>query len=378
MPVLRLTAHHEVHCSFQAVKRFRRFYRYLLFSSTKYGAGRLANMNLKDLAKELNLSISTVSKALRDLHDISPATKELVRAKAKELNFQVNPFASGLRKQKTNTIAVIIPEIANNFFTLAINGIESIAQEKGYHVLIYLTHEDMKREVAIIELLQNGRVDGILISLSGNASSTKHLEDLRDKKFPLVFFDRVAEHINVPKVTTDDFNSGIKATEHLIENGCKRISFLSISPTLSISTKRMGGYLEALKNHYIREEPTLVIQCVGDDKKDAALIRQLLKRKDRPDGVFAVVEKLAIFTYEVCEELELRIPDDVKLVSFSNLQTAALLKPSLTTITQPAYDIGREAAAMLFKLVERKKQRFHPEQVVLNSKLFARGSSAKK
>ena len=332
-------------------------------------------MNLIQLAKELNLSISSVSKALRDSHEISAATKEAVLAKAKELNYQVNPFASSLRKQKSNTIAVVIPEVANNFFTLAINGIESIAQEKGYHVLIYLTHEDIQKEIAITKLLQNGRVDGIMISLSGQTSGTTHLEELKEKGIPLVFFDRVAEHIDSPKVTTDDFNSGIKATEHLIENGCKRIAFLSIAQNLSISNKRMNGYLEALKKNRIKQDNSLVLACNGDEAKNTQLIRKLLKRKNRPDGIFASVEKLAISTYELCEELKLNIPRDIKIISFSNLQTAALLNPSLTTITQPAYEIGREAAAILFKLVEKRGYNFLLEKTVLKSTLIERGSS---
>ena len=153
-------------------------------------------MNLKQLAEELNLSISAVSKALRDSHEISTATKKIVLAKAKELNYQVNPFASSLRKQKSKTIAEVIPEIANNFFALAINGIEAIAQEKGYHVLIYLTHEDIQKEIGITKLLQNGRVDGIMMSLSEQTLNTDHLEELKQKEIPLVFFDRVAENID--------------------------------------------------------------------------------------------------------------------------------------------------------------------------------------
>lgn len=332
-------------------------------------------MNLKQLAKELNLSISSVSKALRDSHEISVATKEAVLAKAKELNYQVNPFASSLRKQKSKTIAVVIPEIANNFFALAINGIESIAQEKGYHVLIYLTHEDKEKEIAITKLLQNGRVDGIMISLSGQTSDISHLEELKEKAIPLVFFDRVAEQIDAPKITTDDYNSGIKATEHLIENGCKRIAFLTISQNLSISNKRMNGYLEALKKNGIKQESSLILSFNSDEAKNNDLIRKLLKRKNRPDGIFASVEKLAISTYEICEELKLNIPKDIKIISFSNLQTAALLNPSLTTITQPAFEIGREAASILFKLVEKRGFNFLLEKTVLKSKLVVRNST---
>lgn len=330
-------------------------------------------MNIKQLARELNLSISTVSKALRDSHEISNKTKSAVLEKAKELNYQVNPFASNLRKQKSKTIAVVIPEVVNDFFGPVINGIESIAQEKGYHVLIYLTHDDMQKEVAIIKLLQNGRVDGILMSLSEQTSNTTHLEELRD--MPLVFFDRTAEHLDVPKVTTDDYNSGLKATEHLIQNGCKRIAFLSISPTLSISSKRMNGYLEALKRNRLKQDNNLIISCSGDDETNKEFIRKLLKRKTRPDGIFASVEKLAIWTYEVCEELKLNIPRDIKVICFSNSQTAPLLNPSLTTITQPAYEMGREAATILFKLVEKKRHHFLPERTIFNSTLIARNST---
>jgi LacI family transcriptional regulator len=342
----------------------------MVFVQTKYSI-----MNLKQLAKELNLSFSTVSKALRDSHEISIETKNRVLAKAKELNYQVNPQASSLRKQSSKTIAVVIPEVVNDFFGPVINGIESIAQEKGYHVLIYLTHEDMQKEVAITKLLQNGRVDGIMISLSEQTSDNTHLEALRAKEIPLVFFDRIAEDIDAPKVTTDDYNCGFKATEHLIENGCKRIAFLSIAANLSISNKRMNGYLDALKKHNLKPDPNLIVACSGDDAKNNELVRKLLKRKNRPDGIFASVEKLAMSTYEICAQLNLKIPQDLKVICFSNLQTAALLNPSLSTITQPAYEIGREAASILFKLVEKKGHHFLQETTVLNSTLVARNSS---
>ncbi len=332
-------------------------------------------MNLKELAKELNLSFSTVSKALRDSHEISDATKKRVLDKARELNYQVNLLASSFRKQKTKTIGIIIPEVVNDFFGPVINGIESIAQERGYHVLIYLTHEDMQKEVAIAKILQNGRVDGIMISLSANTSDTAHLEELKEKEIPLVFFDRIAEHIDAPKVITDDFSSGAEATEHLVENGCKRIAFLSISQLLSISNKRMNGYREALKNNNMEVDESLVVYCEGDGKKDHVLIRELLSRKDRPDGIFASIEHLALATYEICEELNLKIPRDIKVICFSNLKTAGLLNPSMTTITQPAFEMGREAAAILFKLIEKKGHHFLLEKTVIKSKLIKRNST---
>jgi LacI family transcriptional regulator len=332
-------------------------------------------MNLKQLAEELNLSISTVSKALRDSHEISVTTKNAVLAKARELNYQVNPFASSLRKQKSKTIAVIIPEVVNDFFGPVISGIESIAQEKGYHVLIYLTHEDMQKEVSIIKLLQNGRVDGIMMSLSEKTLDTTHLEELKVKEIPLVFFDRIAEQIDSPKITTDNYGGGILATEHLIQNGCRRIAFLSISKNLSISSGRMNGYLEALKKNKIKQDNNLILQCAGSDAHNKVLIRKLLKRKNRPEGIFASVETLAISAYEVCAELKLRIPEDVKIIAFSNSYAAALFNPSLTAIAQPAYEMGREAASILFKMVEKKGHHFLKERTVINSVLVARNST---
>jgi LacI family transcriptional regulator len=239
-------------------------------------------MNLKLLAQELNLSKSTVSKALSDSHEISAGTKKLVHEKAKELNYQANPFASSLRKQKSKTIAVVIPEVVNDFFGPILNGIESIAQEKGYHVLIYLTHESMQKEISIVKLLQNGRVDGIMMSLSEKTSDIAHLQELKDKEIPLVFFDRIAEQIEVPKVTTDDYNCGIKATELLIKNGCKQIAFLSISQNLSISNKRMQGYLDALKKNKIKEDKSLIISFEKEEANNSVLIRKLLKKKTGP------------------------------------------------------------------------------------------------
>ncbi len=332
-------------------------------------------MNLKDLAKELNLSISSVSRALRDSKEISIATKKKVMAKAKELNYHPNPFASNLRRQKSKTIAVVIPEIANNFFSLAINGAESYAQKKGFHVLIYQTHDDVQQEISIAKHLQNGRVDGVLISLSSQTNDTTHFKDLKNRGVPLVFFDRVAENIDAPKITTNDYESGYNAAEHLIENGCRKIAFLSISNHLSIANNRMKGYLDALQNHGIEKDKSYIINCDTDKEKNKTLIKNLLQRADRPDAIFACVEELAVSTYIICEELKINIPNDLKIISFSNLQTAAILNPALTTITQPAYEIGSEAASVLFKLLDNKEVILPSKEIVLNSTLIVRKST---
>ena len=335
-------------------------------------------VNLKTLAKELNLAHSTVSRALRDSYDISSKTKERVLAAAKKYNYEPNPYASSLRKRQSKTIAVVIPDVSNNFFSLAINGIEAIAQEKKYHVLIYLTHEDYEKEKDILKLLQNGRVDGILLSVSGNTKDAGHISELIKNNIPVVFFDRIAESIDAPKVSTNDYECGYKATEHLILNGCTNIAHLCISKDLSITNNRLQGYLDALKNYNLKLKKEMVIECdTYNNSKKYQQIYALLNQKNKPNGIFASIESLAISAYEICHELNLAIPDDVKIISFSNLQTAQLLKPSLTTITQPAFEIGREAATILFKRLEKKKNIQTNETVVIDSALIARESTKK-
>ena len=174
------------------------------------------NVTLKKLAEELNMSPSTVSRALRDSHEISKETKDRVKALAARLDFQPNPHASSLRKNKSKTIAVVIPEIQNNFFSQVMNGVEEVARQKEYHVLIYLTHEDQKREMDILHLLKNGRVEGVMISMSNTTRSYEHIEAYLKEELPLIFFDRVCESMGVPCVTTDDAGAAFKATEHLL------------------------------------------------------------------------------------------------------------------------------------------------------------------
>ncbi len=332
-------------------------------------------MNLKELSKKLNLSISTVSKALRDSPEISATTKGKVQKKAKELNYYANPFASNLRNQQSKTIALIVPEIANNFFSLAINGAESFAQEKGYHVLIYQTNEDAKKEHAIAKYLLNGRVDGVMISLSNNTTGVKHLKELQRREIPLVFFDRASDKINLPKVTTDDYESAFMGAEHFIKNGIKDIAFLSISKSLSISNERTQGYLDALKKHKITIDKKRIIFCDGNRTANKNAIKKVLEQKNKPVALFSCVEELAILCYEVCEELKLKIPIDIKIISYSNLKTAGILNPSLTTITQPAYEIGREAASILFKLIDKECIPAEGENIVLKSTLIVRNST---
>lgn len=330
------------------------------------------NINIKTLAKTLGISTGSVSKALKDSHEISEETKRKVRELAAELNYVPNPYASSLRRQKSKTIAVVLPEVADSFFSLAINGIEAVMEQKGYHVIISLTHELFSKEEKILSDLKSGRVDGIMMSLSRETADTRHIQSLQDKKIPIVFFDRVATAIDATKIITDDEQSGYNAAMHLIEQGCRNIKFLSISNELAITNERFNGVKRALAAHQLKEADSL-INCSVNSNENLQILQNLLSASAKPDGLIASVEMLSIEVYRACRELNLKIPGDVKVVGFSNLHSAPFLNPPLSTITQPAFEMGKAAATELCKMLEKKNTQ--PHTVVIPSELNVRASS---
>jgi LacI family transcriptional regulator len=336
----------------------------------------MKSVNIKELANELQLSVSTVSKALHDSYEISDKTKQRVLEAAQRLNYVPHAYASSLRGRKTKTIGIVIPEVADSFFSLAINGIESIAKEKGYHVLICLTHENFENEKAILKEFQGGRVDGVLMSVSKETANSEHISDLIGTGVPLIFFDRVCDDIVTGKITTDDDESGYKATTHLIDQGCSAIYFLSISDSLSISNLRLEGYRRAMRDRHMHIQESQVVRCTNDHQQNYLLLKELLSRPDRPDGLIASVEKLTTPIYQSCNDLGLTIPGDVKVICFSNLDTASILNPSLTTITQPAFEIGRKAAQALFQSLEKGNIDPVKNSLIIPSELVQRESTS--
>lgn len=331
-------------------------------------------IDMKTLAKVLNVSIATVSKALRDSHDIGPETKLKVIEAARKLNYVPNPYASSLRKKASNTIAIIIPEIADSFFSQAINGIESIVAIKKYHTLIYLTHDSYEREAYMFGELASGRVDGVIMSVASNTEDTSHIKTLQQAGVPIVFFDRVFDDLNSVKITTDDLNSAYIATNHLLDAGCKNISLVTIKGYPSILSAREQGYKKALAERGIQPKESGIVTCSNKyNNENVEVIKEHLTLQ-KPDGIIATVEHLATSTYLACNELKLNIPRDVKVVCFTNQITAPILNPPLTTILQPAFDMGKKAAQLLFdhlagKAVENNKE------IVLPSTLVIRESS---
>ena len=332
-------------------------------------------INIKELARELKLSASTISKALSDSHEISEDTKQRVLETASRLNYVPNPYASSLRGRKSRNIGLVIPEVTDSFFSLAINGIESVAKEKGYHVLICLTHENFENEKTILKEFQGGRVDGVLISVSSETIHSDHIKDLISKGIPLIFFDRICEDVETAKITTDDFESAYKATEHLIKEGCKKIAFMGISKSLSISNKRLLGYLRAQEDYKIKKNKNFITLCSNDTQQNYRLIKKFLQQENKPDGIIASVEKLTAPVYQACGDFKLKIPQDIKVVCFSNLETASILNPSLTTVTQPAFEMGQLAASVLFKSLEKTNSNLMKQSMVIPSRLVVRDSS---
>jgi LacI family transcriptional regulator len=270
----------------------------------------------------------------------------------------------------------VLPEVADSFFSLAINGIESAAQEKGYHVLIYLTHESLAKEVAILKDFQSGRVDGVLISVSSETENTLHIQRLFEAGMPIVFFDRVCEDIDTAKITTDDFEGGYNATRHLASQGCKNIALLSISSCLSICQSRQQGYEKALQDYSLKSTKDNILCLSNNEELNFATIKKRLSKRDRPDGIVATVEKLITPIYLACMELNLPIPGKVKVIGFSNQSTAPILNPALTTITQPAFEMGKAAATILFKALEKSSFSLKKEHLVVPSVLIKRESTA--
>jgi LacI family transcriptional regulator len=331
------------------------------------------NITIKQIAKDLQLAVSTVSKALRDSHEISAATKARVFAYVSEVEYTPNPYASSLKGRRSGNIAVVLPEVADSFFSEAINGIEKVAQEKGYHVMVYLTHDDVKKEQAIVRDFRNGRVDGVLMSIASNSQDHRHLIDLNSRNIPVVFFDRICPDVDTASVVTNDHQCGYDAAKFLIDKGCKNIAFLSLFDDLHIIKKRRDGFRQAIRESALNEGKVLYL--TNDETSNKEKIQQMLSATARPDAIVGSVEKVTMQAYDVCNTLGLLIPTDIKIIGFSHLQIAHLLKPSLTTITQPAFEMGKTASTILFKSLEKKNIAIAKEEILIPSVLIPRDST---
>ena len=336
-------------------------------------------VTIKDIAKALGLSTSTVSRALRDSYEISPETKLLVLNYAKEINYRPNPIALSLKEKRSRSIGVVVSEIANSFFSQAINGIESIANASGYNVIITQSQENFVKEESAINFLASRSVDGILISVSSETKDFSTITELHQRGLPIVCFDRVVEEMNTHKVVVDNFKGAYDATAHLIKSGYQHIGHLANSEYLFITKERIAGYKKALEDHGLPFRENMVQYClhgglVYSEVEDA--MDELLQQQPRPDAVFASADKLTTNSIRYCKARKISIPDELAIIGFSNLDLTELLSPPLSVVRQPAFEMGRQAAELLLKIIESKRPVTEFEKRVLPAEVFVRESSA--
>jgi LacI family transcriptional regulator len=334
------------------------------------------SITIKDIAKALGLSTSTVSRALRDSYEISPDTKRLVQEYAEKMHYSPNPIALSLKENRSLSIGVIIPEIANNYFSQAINGIEAAAYERGYHVVIFQSQESYEREVEKIEYLAARRVDGLLMSLSSQTVDTSHLKALQDRGLPMVFFDRIPAEIETHKVMADNYGGAFEATAHLLQTGRRRIAHITSQPGLSITKERLNGYLAALEQFGVPFDENLVKYCSYTQPEVEVNLRALFSLSSPPDAFMTAADRLALSYFGGLKTRNVRIPEDVAFVGFSNLTVPELFSPPMSTVVQPAFQMGHVAAGLLLDLIEKKPKNPVFQTTKLSMELFVRESSS--
>jgi len=335
-------------------------------------------VTIKDIAKRLKISVSTVSRALRGSTDISDDTRRLVLAVAEELHYSPNPIALSLRDKKTKVIGVLVQEIANNYCSSVIAGIEDIAFKMGYNVLISQSHEKFDTEVLNTRLLASRRIDGLLITISNETRNVNHLNEMIERGIPVVMFDRVSDDLKTHKVVVDDYKGAFDATSHLIEQGYKRIAHLTISKHLPITQNRLNGYMDALKAHKIPVKKEWIVYCDFDEANMKNEVRKLVSNKTRPNAIFSSVERLSMVSVKVLKEMNLKVPGDIALAGFADNPLSRYLNPSLTAVCQPTFSIGQNAAELLIELIESKKAEEKYTTIKLKTTLDVQESSVRR
>jgi len=310
-------------------------------------------VTIKDIARELEISPSTVSKALNDHPDISQATKKAVRELVIKWNYKPDPIALSLLSGKSKIIGVIVPEIVHYFFSTVISGIEDFAYGSGYHVMFCQSNETYLREVKAVQTLLSSRVDGILISIAKLTRDFEHFRNIIDNKVPLVFFDRICDEIETDRVMVDDEAGAYEAVKHLIKTGCRNIIHLSGPPDVNIGRNRKNGYIKALREFNLPVAEENIINC--DTSGDAVkVVPRLLNRKEKPDGIFAVNDLTAAEAMKIVKQAGYRVPEDISIIGFTSGMISDLTDPSLTSVEQHGYIIGEEAVKLLIGRIERK------------------------
>ena len=333
---------------------------------------------LKQIAKELGVSVSTVSKALNDSPEISDPTKIRVQEYAKLKNYKPNIIGLNLKNRSTKTIGVIIPNILNSFFAKVFTGIEKVADEKGYKVITCISNESLEKEIGVLEMLSNGTIDGFLLSISKEAQKAQkfdHFKSIINEGTPIVMFDRIADEVNCDKVIVDDFDSAINATNHLIDTGCKNIAMFSTIKQLSVSSLRSQGLYKAFEQKGLKVNEDLIILTDNIEEFDEKI--QGFFDANLVDGVFALDEHTSVSTMKIALKKGMKIPEDLSIIGFADGVWSRRMTPSLSTVSQHGPEIGEEAVKMLIEKLESKEENYTHRTVVIKTELRQRDSTRK-
>lgn len=331
------------------------------------------NATIKDIARQLQISTSTVSRALRGQPDVNGDTRKAVMELAGELDYQPNKVALSLLRRHTYTIGVLVPNL-DYFFATAVGGIDEMALEAGYTVMVCQSNESYGRELINTKRLMESRVDGFIISVSSETKAFDHFKRLEDKGVPMVFFDRDTNDLTIPRVLLDNYEGAVQATEHLINQGYKKIAFLAGPKNLSISNKRMEGYRATLKNHGLKADESQIVHNDFNQEYAYLATKELLAVKKRPDAIFAMSDRIALGAMRAIKEKGLNMPGDIGLIGFNNEPIVSLVSPSISSVDQPAFEMGKIAARVFIERLHSDNKQ-EERIITLKPRLIIRESS---
>lgn len=341
----------------------------------------MKEITLKEIAQKLGISITTVSKALKNYPDVSEKTRNAVLELSKSLHYTPNSFAVNLRTKESKTIGLIIPEVVHHFFSNVIKGIIAEAEENGYLVIILQSNESIDLEIKQVDLLVNKRVDGILISLSNESNDDEHLKEIIRKDIPFVMFDKISKLINCSKVIINDQKAAFDATEHLIQKGCKKIAHIRGPVNPQNAVDRFLGYKKALEKNNIVYDSKLVYTCKGSSFEEGYdFCKQIIEEHPDVDGIFGVTDIVAIGVINYLNEHHISVPEQVKVIGFSNWFMGQVITPKLSTVDQPGFEMGIESFKLLLEeMIARKESKpFTPRIVELKTGIIERDSTLKR
>lgn len=335
-------------------------------------------ITITKLAEQLQVSPSTVSRALQDHPSIGKETCKKVQKLASKLGYFPNSVASNLRRKKTNLIGIMIPRIDRYFHSHSIRGIEEEANKAGYYVAIFQSNDSYQKEIENARMILSNRADGVIACLALETSKYDHFKKFKEHNTPLVFYDRVCYEIESSKILIDDFEAAYKATEHLISVGCKRIGHIAGNQNSVIFTRRLEGYKAALQKYNMKVDEELI--CYGNtlsSEEGSKLTKKLLHLPNPPDGLFCANDNTAVSAIQVAKQNNLHVPDDVAIVGFSNTPASTIIEPSLTTIDDHAFEMGQSAARLLIRQIENNDVNVVSETITIRNDLIVRGSSSR-